>query len=196
MSDAQASGEQGVILLAIARESLVEAFGLGMGISRSEAWLGEPGATFVTLKRQERLRGCVGSVRAYRPLLDDLWSNARAAAFSDSRFPPLGWEELPEVAIEVSLLSAAQPVEHACEDDALNALRPGIDGVILECHDYRSTFLPQVWDQLPDPRDFLGHLKRKAGLPWSYWSPDLRLWRYSVAKWQEQGHGQPVRSVW
>ncbi len=179
---------QGEILLVIARKSLADAFGLGEGAEygKGEPWLREPGASFVTLMRYDQLRGCVGSVRAYRPLLEDVWSNARAAAFSDTRFPPLGRDELPDVSIEVSLLSAAEPMECSSEAEALALLRPGHDGVIFECDDCRSTFLPQVWDQLPDPRDFLGHLKRKAGLPPTFWSPQVRLLRYTVTKWVER----------
>ena len=180
------SDPRGEILLGIARESLADAFGLGKGAEHPEPWLRDSGASFVTLMLDDQLRGCVGSIRAYRPLLDDVWSNARAAAFSDTRFPPLGREELPGVSIEVSLLSVAEPVECSCEEEAVALLRPGHDGVILECRDHRSTFLPQVWDQLPDPRNFLGQLKRKAGLPPAFWSPDVRLWRYSVTKWVER----------
>lgn len=182
-SDFQARGP---VLLAIARESLAEAFGLGRGSERRDPWLREPGACFITLMRHGQLRGCVGSIQAYRPLLEDVWSNARAAAFSDTRFPPLGREELADVSIEVSLLSPSEPVACSCEEEAVAVLRPGLDGVILECRDRRGTFLPQVWDQLPDPRDFLGQLKRKAGLPPTFWSPEVRLWRYTVIKWMER----------
>ena len=180
------SDERGSVLLAIARESLEEALGLGQGGEYGHPWLLEPGATFVTLMRSGRLRGCVGSLRAYRPLFDDVRSNARAAAFSDTRFPPLHRDEFPEIAVEVSLLSTPEEVRVSCEEEACAVLRPGVDGVIFECEECRSTFLPQVWDQLPDPRDFLGQLKRKAGLPPSYWRPEVRLWRYTVVKWAER----------
>ncbi len=180
--------ERGRILLALARDSLVEAFGLGVARSFEAPWLAEPGATFVTLRAGEELRGCVGSVRAYRPLGEDVRANARAAAFNDSRFPPLTAAELPAIAVEVSLLSAPEPLPPtATEEEALAQLRPEVDGLILEHGAYRSTFLPQVWEQLPDRRHFLAHLKRKAGLPPGFWSPDLRLWRYTVAKWEEKG---------
>jgi AmmeMemoRadiSam system protein A len=178
--------ERGRTLLAIARESLAEAFGGGGSIQENrEPWLRAPGATFVTLRLREQLRGCVGSIRAYRPLLEDVWANARAAAFSDTRFPRLSRDEFAEVDLEVSLLSAPEPLSAASEEEACHVLRPGIDGVILEVGDSRGTFLPQVWEQLPDPRQFLAHLKEKAGLPAGFWSPDLRLWRYTVAKWEE-----------
>ena len=148
----------------------------------------------MTLTRQGRLRGCIGSVRARRPLVDDVRANARAAALSDPRFPSLTAGELPETRIEVSLLSAALPLPAASEEEALAALRPGIDGIVLEVGgETHATFLPQVWENLPSPRDFLAHLKQKAGLPPGYWSPDLRLQRYTVTKWTEPGpEGEPA----
>lgn len=178
--------EKGEILLAIARESLAAALDLGRETSRDAPWLREPGATFVTLRRLGDLRGCVGSIQAYRPLLDDVRNNARAAAFSDTRFPPVRRDEYPELSIEVSLLSPCEPCElGSCQEEALARLRPGVDGIVLEFQGRRSTFLPQVWEQLPDPWDFLAHLKRKAGLPAAFWHPDVKLWRYTVMKWAE-----------
>lgn len=176
---------RGRLLLTIARESLFEAFGRAVSSPHPEPWLDEPGATFVTLRLGGSLRGCVGSIRAYRPLRDDVRSNARAAAFSDTRFPPLARGELDAVELEISLLSEPEPLEVTSEDEVFRALRPGVDGVILECGDCRGTFLPQVWEQLPDPRDFLAQLKRKAGLPPGFWHDDLSLWRYTVTKWEE-----------
>jgi AmmeMemoRadiSam system protein A len=178
---------RGRVLLRIARDSLGEALGVGPAADYRDAWLQEPGACFVTLTRWGELRGCVGSVRASRPLFDDVWLNARGSAFHDSRFPPVERDELSEIAIEVSLLSPPEPLpSFAREKEALAALRPGIDGVILEAGSLRSTFLPQVWDQLPDPKDFLAHLKTKAGLSEGFWSPDVQLQRYSVIKWAEE----------
>src|SRR5215218_2748815 len=110
---------QGTILLAIARESLAAALSLGREGSRDEPWLREPGACFVTLRRLGDLRGCVGSVHAYRPLLEDVWSNARASAFRDTRFHPVESWELPEISVEVSLLSVPEPLACSCEEDAL-----------------------------------------------------------------------------
>jgi len=182
--------ERGRVLLAIARQSLAEAFGLASGRAGADAhpepWLAEPGATFVTLRRNGLLRGCVGTLRAWRPLADDVRANARAAAFSDTRFPPLTRDEFAAVDLEISLLSTPEPVSVASEAEAVAVLRPGIDGVILEYRDHRSTFLPQVWEQLPDPRELLAHLKHKAGLSPTFWHPELRLWRYTVTKWEEQ----------
>ncbi len=178
---------RGRVLLRIARESLVEALGLGTAADYREPWLQEPGATFVTLTRWGELRGCVGSIRAYRPLFDDVWLNARASAFHDARFPPVERDELREIAIEVSLLSKSEPLpSYAHEEEAVAALRPGVDGIILDAGSHRATFLPQVWEQLPDPTEFLAHLKRKAGLSQGFWSPDVQLQRYSVVKWVEE----------
>jgi AmmeMemoRadiSam system protein A len=186
----------GLTLLAIARESLASALHLGRESLRDEPWLHEPGATFVTLRRLGGLRGCVGSIQAYRPLLDDVRHNARAAAFSDTRFPPVHAGEYPEISVEVSLLSPCEPCEFGCEEEALTQLRPGVDGIVFEFQGRRSTFLPQVWEQLSDPWDFLTHLKRKAGLPAAFWHPEVKLWRYTVMKWAEgvpdpEGAGAP-----
>ncbi len=156
------------------------------GARQDDAWLRAPGACFVTLMHAGRLRGCIGSVRARRPLGEDVRANARAAALADPRFPPLAAHELAATRIEVSLLSAPVPLLVRDEAEALAALRPGTDGVILEMRGgERSTFLPQVWDSLPSPREFLGQLKRKAGLPADFWSADLHLFRYTVMHWQE-----------
>jgi len=176
----------GPVLLDLARGSLLEALHLGRGADHPELWLDDPGACFVTLRRLGELRGCVGSIHAYRPLREDVWSNARAAAFSDNRFPPLDADEMPEIRLEVSLLTPPEPVEVSDEADACRILRPGVDGVILEWGDHRGTFLPQVWEQLPDPHDFLAQLKRKAGLPPGFWAEDVELWRYAVEKWEEE----------
>jgi AmmeMemoRadiSam system protein A len=177
--------ERGRLLLRLARESVTEALGLGTAGRYEEPWLRDPGACFVTLRRQGDLRGCVGSVRAHRPLFDDVWSNARASAFRDTRFRPVEAWEMPEISVEISLLSAPEPLACSCEEDALRILRPGMDGVIFEYEEYRSTFLPQVWEQLPDPRDFLDHLRIKAGLRRGFWAPEVRLQRYGVLKWVE-----------
>jgi AmmeMemoRadiSam system protein A len=191
---AAAGPEQGRVLLALAREAIADALDAPSHAVRvpawdlAAAWLCEPGACFVTLTRQRRLRGCIGSVRARRPLADDLRANARAAALSDPRFPPLTTAELPETRIEVSLLSPPSPLPASSEEEALSALRPGIDGIILEVGgEAHATFLPQVWKSLPSPQDFLAHLKHKAGLPPGFWSPELRLQRYTVVKWAEPG---------
>ena len=181
--------ERGRLLIRIARESVSEALGLGAAGRHDDPWLHQPGATFVTLMRRGDLRGCVGSVRAFRSLFDDVWSNARASAFHDSRFPPVSRQELAEISVEVSLLSTPEPLCFEGEEEALRLLRPGVDGVILEAGPHRATFLPQVWEQLPEPRDFLLHLKRKAGLAPAFWSPEVEMYRYTVFKWMEEPAG-------
>jgi AmmeMemoRadiSam system protein A len=180
--------DRGLVLLSIARASLAEALGLDRLRSYDDPWLLEPGATFVTLRHRRqggRLRGCVGSLHAHRPLFDDVRANARAAAFHDTRFAPVSREELPDLSFEVSLLSSPEPFDVSCEEEALARLRPGVDGLIFDCEGCRSTFLPQVWDHLREPREFLTQLKLKAGLPAVFWSPGVRLWRYTVSKWAE-----------
>lgn len=148
-----------------------------------------PGATFVTLTQNGALRGCIGTLEAHRSLDQDVRANAVAAAFRDPRFSPLTLAELPRTRVEVSLLTPPLPMSFSSEADALRQLRPNVDGVILIAGPGgrlgRSTFLPQVWEQLPEPRQFLAHLKQKAGLPADWWSDEVQLQRYQVQKWKE-----------
>lgn len=136
--------------------------------------------TFVTLQKNGQLRGCIGSLEARRPLAEDVIVNAFAAAFQDPRFPPLREEELENLEIHISILSPLEEVSVQSESDLLSQLRPGIDGLVLEEGPHRATFLPAVWESLPDPKDFLEHLKLKAGLPGDYWSDNLRVYRYTT----------------
>ncbi len=175
----------GKLLLTLARNAIAEALGAASTPPPQADWLNESGATFVTLTQHGKLRGCIGSLQACRPLLDDVSRNAVSAALHDPRFPPLSAEELQRTKVEVSLLSPPRPMQFKDEADALSQLRPGTDGVIFEWGRYRSTFLPQVWDQLPDPRLFMAHLKRKAGLAENFWDDDVNLSRYEVRKWKE-----------
>lgn len=177
--------DPGATLLAIARAEISLAFGQAMPVEISAPWLQQPGATFVTLTQAGALRGCIGSLEAQRPLLQDVKANARAAAFQDPRFPPLSSQELAQTRIEVSLLSASEALTFSDEHDALAQLRPHLDGVIFEYGRYRSTFLPQVWEQLPDVASFMAQLKRKAGLSADFWHEQVRLSRYTVSKWKE-----------
>jgi AmmeMemoRadiSam system protein A len=175
---------RGARLVALAREAIADPAAFS-GTAWDESWLREPGATFVTLKLDGELRGCIGSLEPRRALGDDVVHNARAAAYGDPRFPPVESGERERLAIEVSVLSRPVPFPAvASEREALEALRPGIDGVVLEMGPYRSTFLPQVWEGLPDPADFLGELKRKAGLPRQFWDPRVKLSRYTVEKFR------------
>lgn len=179
------SAEQGRTLLRLARAAIARELGfVSHDLPRSD-WLELPGATFVTLTLHGRLRGCIGSLEAHRALHDDVRHNAVAAAFRDPRFPPLSREEFAETVIEVSLLGTPEALPCSDEADALSRLRPGQDGVILEYGQSRATYLPQVWAQLPEPADFIGHLKEKAGLPATFWSKDVRLSRYDVQKFSE-----------
>lgn len=180
--------ELGTALLRIARQAIGEELGLKSEVPAALLALPElqqPGATFVTLTKDGELRGCIGTLQAHRPLAEDVRSNALAAAFLDSRFMPLTRDEFATVRVEVSLLAVPQPMRFTSEAEALARLRPNIDGVILESGWHRATFLPQVWEDLPDPRQFMAHLKRKAGLPADYWNADIQLSRYEVTKWKE-----------
>ena len=179
------STDRGEILLPIARGAISAALGQPLGAWEEAPWLHEHGASFVTLTQRGELRGCIGTLEAHRPLLEDVTANALAAAFRDPRFPPLQASEFPYTRVEVSLLSPAEEIRFESEQDALEQLRPEVDGVIFEYGYYRSTFLPQVWEQLPDPETFLAQLKRKAGLSASFWSEGVRLSRYTVEKWTE-----------
>jgi len=177
--------EIGVPLLTLARGAIARALGLPRPQEPAPDALRANGATFVTLRIKGDLRGCIGSVSAWRPLADDVRENAVAAALRDPRFVPLSLDEFDVTAIEVSLLGPYERLSAASEDEALAALRPGVDGVILELGRLRATFLPQVWEQLPLARDFMSALKRKAGVPARFWSEDLRLSRYAVEKFVE-----------
>jgi AmmeMemoRadiSam system protein A len=150
--------------------------------------LQEPGAAFVTLHTNAGLlRGCIGSLQARRSLFDDVRNNALAAAFQDPRFPPLTLHELPDVVIEVSVLSRPEVLQYMDATDLVQKLRPGIDGVILESGWHRSTFLPQVWDQLPSHEDFLGHLCIKAGLSAGAWrNASMKISTYQVEEFDEE----------
>jgi hypothetical protein len=140
----------------------------------------------VTLLEQAGgLRGCIGTLEAFRPLAEDIAANAVAAAFRDPRFEPLTRDEFANTRVEVSLLSAAENLRFDDEAGALAQLRPGVDGVILQYGHHRSTFLPQVWRDFAEPTDFMAHLKYKAGLPPDFWDHEIELSRYTVTKWRE-----------
>ncbi len=177
--------EQGRLLTTLARAAIAREFGEPVAALPRPGWLDAPGAVFVTLTEAGRLRGCIGSLEAHRSLGEDLEQNARAAAFNDPRFPPLTPAELPRAHVEISVLTPATPLAFRDESDALAQLRPGVDGVILEYGWHRATFLPQVWEQLPEPRLFMSHLKQKAGLSGDFWDKAVRLSRYGVEKFKE-----------
>ncbi|HZP93019.1 MAG TPA: AmmeMemoRadiSam system protein A [Burkholderiales bacterium] len=177
--------DKGQVLLGIARAAIARRFGLWLEADEQADFLHSPAASFVTLKQEGRLRGCIGSLEPRRTLLEDVRANAQAAAFQDPRFTPLAPAELNRIDIEVSVLSALSPVRFRDERDAISELRAGEDGVVLAWRDKRGTFLPQVWESLPEPAAFLSELKRKAGLAAEFWAEDVRLYRYTVDKWSE-----------
>ncbi|MCR4303763.1 MAG: AmmeMemoRadiSam system protein A [Gallionella sp.] len=177
--------ERGNILLPIARAAISRVLNVPHTADETAPWLTEHGACFVTLTQSGELRGCIGSLQAHRPLLADVKSNAVSAALHDPRFTPLCAEELDITTVEISLLSATQAMEVRDEADALAQLRPNIDGIVFEYGHYRSTFLPQVWESLAQPRQFLAMLRRKAGLPDDFWAEGVKLSRYTVTKWSE-----------
>ena len=183
--DTDVSEDQaGTMLLGIARAA-IEAKLFGTAQTLEADWLTQAGATFVTLTKDGELRGCIGSLEARRPLGADVAENAVAAAFRDPRFTPMTPEEWPSVRVEVSLLSAPKPMRFADEADLLSQIRVGEDGLILECDGRRATFLPQVWESIPEKVLFLRELVRKAGLPSDTRLSRCRVLRYKVSKWKE-----------
>jgi AmmeMemoRadiSam system protein B/AmmeMemoRadiSam system protein A len=183
--DSGQTDARGDILVPIARSAIGGIFGLEYVTNESHGFLRDPAATFVTLNRQGKLRGCIGSLQAHRPLLEDLKANAKAAAFLDPRFEPLTQTEFATTRVEVSVLSTAEPMSVVTETDALEQIRPGIDGLILQHAQQRATFLPQVWESIGEPLEFLRQLKLKAGLSPTFWATDVKLSRYTVVKYSE-----------
>jgi len=173
------------VLLPLARTAIANQLGLSWQGSETPQWLQQYGACFITLTRDTKLRGCVGTLRPHRALAEDVKANAVAAAFRDPRFPPVAAGEFPVVALEISVLSAVEPMRFDDEADALRQLRRGIDGLVFEYGYHTSTFLPQVWEDFKEPTEFVAHLKYKAGLPPDFWDKDVRLSRYTVFKWRE-----------
>jgi AmmeMemoRadiSam system protein A len=173
------------VLLPLARTAIANQLGMSWQENETPQWLQQYGACFITLTRDTKLRGCVGTLRPHRALAEDVKANAVAAAFRDPRFPPVAAGEFPVVALEISVLSAVEPMRFDDEADALRQLRRGIDGLVFEYGYHTSTFLPQVWEDFKEPTEFVAHLKYKAGLPPDFWDKDVRLSRYTVFKWRE-----------
>jgi len=172
------------ILRQVAQDSILHGLSHGRPLivrpGSYPALLEEPGAVFVTLKTRGRLRGCIGSYVARRPLVEDVADNAFAAAFRDPRFPHITESDLDHLTVHISLLATPVPLEVRDRDELLAALRPGVDGLLMEDPPHRATFLPQVWESLPDPANFVEELFRKGGLPRHHWAPTLRFSRYTV----------------
>ena len=135
-------------------------------------------ATFITLERKGRLRGCIGRIEAVQPLVADITEHAVAAALHDPRFGPVQSFEIPEIQLSISILTPPEPMTIRNEDDLVRQLVPGEDGLILQEGHRRVTFLPSVWEELPDPQTFVQHLKLKAGWPATYWSSGIQAQRY------------------
>ncbi len=179
--------DAGQVLLPLARAAIAGELGIAHPVPDTLPWLKQYGACFITITHGATLRGCIGTLRPHRPLVEDVRSNAVAAAFRDPRFKPLAAGEFGAVALEISVLSALEPLSFSDERDALGKLRPGIDGIVFEYGHHASTFLPQVWENIREPADFLAHLKQKAGLPPDFWDRDVKLARYTAKKWRETG---------
>ena len=145
----------------------------------------EPAATFTTLRVEGRLRGCCGTLEAVRPLAEDVTHSAFRAAFLDMRFDPVGKREVDTIRLEVSVLSPLEPTHVSSEAELLQRLMPGIDGLVIVADGRRATFLPKVWEMLPDPRQFLLGLKTKCGLAEDYWSERLEFQRYRTTSYAE-----------
>lgn len=174
-------------LLAVARDAI------GHGLVQAEApevlvddyptALRRSACTFVTLHMGAALRGCIGSLRAHRPLVADVAWHAYAAAFSDGRFSPLQQDELAELHIHISILSPLEPLEFEDDEQLLALLRPDIDGLLIEGDGQRATFLPTVWSSIPDGKEFLAALKKKAGMEAN--QVGCKAWRYATQDFEE-----------
>jgi AmmeMemoRadiSam system protein B/AmmeMemoRadiSam system protein A len=180
--------EDRVALLKLARSSIEEALRgntLELDPDDYHAHLMFQGAAFVSLHKHGNLRGCIGSLAAHQALALDVMHNSVKAAFEDPRFPALSLEELPEIDIEISVLTKPEPMSCSDEVDCLQQLRPGIDGLVIQSGFRRATFLPLVWRSLSEPAEFLKHLKQKAGMPVDTWPSDMQVWRYEAICFSE-----------
>lgn len=179
--------DAGDVLLPAARAAIGRALGLPAApLETPPAWALERGASYVTLTRDGRLRGCTGTLVARRPLLEDVEVNAVNTALRDRRFRPMTPDEVPLVVVEVSVLSVPRPLPVSSLAEAYAALRPGVDGVIVEAGAWnRATFLPKMWDSMPSPEVFLEHLWVKAGVAPGVWHEGTRLRTYAARAWRE-----------
>ncbi len=172
------------ICLDIAKQSILHGLETGRALQVKtqdySADLQQQLASFVTLHKYGQLRGCIGALEAYQPLINDIAEHAFAAAFNDPRFPALQQNEFEKIDIEISVLGKPEVMQFESEADLLRQIRPGIDGLILEYGHNRGTFLPSVWEQLPTAKDFLQHLKLKAGLSQNWWHDDVKISRYET----------------
>lgn len=191
MTDYQLTDQDHQQLLALARQAIAQRFEkspVDLNLESFSSHLQAPGASFVTLQIFQELRGCIGSLHALRPLVLDVWENAQSAAFKDPRFPPLNKEELDDLRISISLLTPPVAFPVTGEQDLLSQLRPGIDGLTISSGHRQATFLPAVWESLPEPDQFLFHLKQKAGIPATEWPKDMAVERYRSISFGEEDH--------
>jgi AmmeMemoRadiSam system protein A len=165
-------GLQGTGPLPVAEDALAGALKARLGV-------------FVTLTRNEALRGCIGSLQSIEPLARSVANSAYSAAFEDPRFTRLRVHEAEEIEVDISVLSPLEPIQVGSRRELLDMLQPGRDGLLLEDLRHRSTFLPKVWEQLPDPGQFLDQLLAKAGLPEHHWSATIRFQRYHTVSFSE-----------
>ena len=186
-SEPALAAEDRRLLLELAHRSIRSGFSgrgpLEVPLAGLASALCELRASFVTLKRGGQLRGCVGSLEASQPLARDVAGSAYRAAFGDPRFPPLRPPECDDLRVHVSVLGPLEPLEATSRGELLAALRPGVDGLLIEQNGRRATFLPAVWESLPEPDAFVRELERKAGLPADAWASPLRCRRYTVEEW-------------
>lgn len=183
--------DERTILLQLARQALVEAVhGRPLPAVNLDALpppLGQPGASFVTLTEAGELRGCIGALEPYQPLALDVCEHAAAAGLQDPRFPPVQPAELPQIKIEISRLTQPVDLPYDHPEDLPGRLRPGVDGVTLMDGWRRATFLPQVWEKLPNPPEFLNHLCYKMGVAPDLWRhKKLRVQVYQVEEFHER----------
>jgi uncharacterized protein len=188
--ESKLEAEHRTFLLKLARQAVEQAAagkpGPALRLDELPEALRAPHATFVTLTSRGDLRGCIGALQASLPLAEDVLVHARAAATEDFRFYPVRPEETPGLEIEISILSNPARLEYSDADDLVAKLRPGIDGVILSSGLHRATFLPQVWEKIPQPHQFLDLLCEKAGLPRRAWrTGHLEVQTYQVECFQE-----------
>jgi uncharacterized protein len=183
------SGERAK-LLELARQALEDIIQNGevgkLNLDELPARLRQEGASFVTLTIHGELRGCMGVIEPQQPLAEDVRQHAISAAIHDPRFPPVTLVELPEIKIEISYLTPIQPLNYSCPEDLISSLRPGVDGVLLRDGHLRATFLPQVWEKIPEPEKFLGLLCQKMGVSPDYWQANkLDVSVYQVEEFHE-----------
>ena len=184
------SAEEKAILLGLARQAIEDAVQgrpfSPLDLNSLPDSIRKPGASFVTLTINRELRGCIGALEAYQPLAEDVREHAVGAALQDYRFPPVSEDELKDLEIEISRLTPPQPLRYKTPEELLERLRPGVDGVILRDGLHRATFLPQVWEKLPDPPDFLSHLCAKMGASPNTWRyRPLQVYTYQVEEFHE-----------